>query len=113
MPNGGTSEGIEIGSYRTGAARSGVRRSNIKSPAYRSRLNVADRTVTAVPVLADLWIHCQQYPPGKSEVEVTAVMRTRELARDERIAAIPAPVRRPLELVREIDAITGIPRACS
>lgn len=83
-----------------GKAGSAPRR---KGEAYQLRLYVAGLTARSRSAIANITHICEQYLPGKYELEVIDVFRRPLLAREEQIIATPTLLKKlPLPLRRFI-----------
>ena len=66
------------------------------------RLYVAGQSAKSVTAFANLRALCEQYLPGKYEIEIVDLLEKPQLARGDQIVAIPTLVRKLPEPIRKI-----------
>ena|ERR1041384_68781 len=88
-------------------ARSGGRRvtrpvETVPGAAWELRLYVAGQTPKSVTAFANLKKICEEYIPGKYNLEVVDLLKNPTLAKGDQILAIPTLVRKLPEPIRKI-----------
>jgi circadian clock protein KaiB len=69
---------------------------------WELRLYVAGQSAKSVAAFANLRALCEQYLPGKYEIEIVDLLQKPQLARGDQIVAIPTLVRKLPEPIRKI-----------
>jgi circadian clock protein KaiB len=69
---------------------------------WELRLYVAGQSAKSVAAFANLRALCEQYLPGKYEIEIIDLLQKPQLARGDQIVAIPTLVRKLPQPIRKI-----------
>ncbi len=69
-------------------------RTQAKRELWKLRLYVIDETPASVAAFANLTRICDEYLPGRYEIEIVDLSATPALARDDQIVSIPTLVRK-------------------
>jgi circadian clock protein KaiB len=69
---------------------------------WQLRLYIAGKTAKSVAAFANLKKLCEEYMPGRYEIEVIDLMQNPQLARGDQIVAIPTLVRKLPAPIRKI-----------
>lgn len=69
---------------------------------WELRLYVAGQTVKSVTALANLKRYCEEYLPGRYQIEVVDLLANPQLAEGDQILAIPTLVRKVPSPIRKI-----------
>jgi len=69
---------------------------------WELRLYVAGQSAKSIAAFANLRALCEQYLPGKYEIEIVDLLEKPQLARGDQIVAIPTLVRKLPEPIRKI-----------
>jgi circadian clock protein KaiB len=73
-----------------------------ESETMELRLYVAGQTAKSIAALANLRRYCEQYLPGRYQLEVIDLMQHPQLAEGDQILAIPTVVRKMPEPIRKV-----------
>jgi circadian clock protein KaiB len=87
---------------KTTATRTFRERENSREPAWGLRLYVAGQTAKSLQAYANLKRICEEHLDGRYQIEIVDLMKNPELARGDRIFALPTLVRKLPEPVRKI-----------
>ena len=77
-------------------------RAEANEATWELRLYVAGQSAKSVTAFANLRALCEQYLPGKYEIEIVDLLEKPQLARGDQIVAIPTLVRKLPEPIRKI-----------